>query len=109
MLRRGPGLLDQTVVGGKTAPYPNSARFCPCLPSEFVEWATDPAFRCLPPGAVLSFLISEHGLKQADLPEIRSQGVVSEVLSGKRKLNLRQIQLLSERFNLSPVVFIGKL
>jgi HTH-type transcriptional regulator/antitoxin HigA len=59
------------------------------------------------PVAVLSFLISEHGLKQADLPEIGSQGVVSEVLSGKRKLNLRQIQLLSERFKVSPEVFIG--
>ena len=59
------------------------------------------------PVAVLSFLMSEHGLKQTDLSEIGSQGVVSEVLSGKRKLNLRQIQLLAHRFNVSPEVFIG--
>jgi len=59
------------------------------------------------PVAVLSFLMSEHGLKQTDLSEIGSQGVVSEVLSGKRKLNLRQIQLLARRFNVSPEVFIG--
>ena len=59
------------------------------------------------PVAVLSFLMSEHGLKQTGLSEIGSQGVVSEVLSGKRKLNLRQIQLLARRFNVSPEVFIG--
>ena len=59
------------------------------------------------PVSVLSFLMSEHGLKQTDLSEIGSQGVVSEVLSGKRKLNLRQIQLLARRFNVSPEVFIG--
>ena len=31
----------------------------------------------------------EHGLKQVDMKEIGSQGVVSEVLSGKRSLNSR--------------------
>ena len=39
-------------------------------------------------------------------PEIGSQGVVSEVLSGKQDLNLRQIQALSQRFHVSPAVFI---
>lgn len=61
------------------------------------------------PVAVLNFLMSEHGLKQIDLPEIGSQGVVSELLSGKRKLNLRQIKLLARRFHVSPEVFIGTL
>ncbi|MEO1801157.1 MAG: transcriptional regulator, partial [Cyanobacteria bacterium J06629_2] len=40
-----------------------------------------------------------------DLSEIGSQGVVSEILSGKRKLNVRQIQLLAERFHVSPATF----
>ena len=51
-------------------------------------------------------LIEEHGLKQSELPEIGSQGVISEILSGKRQLNVRQIKLLSKRFNVSPVVFM---
>ena len=51
-------------------------------------------------------LIQEHGLKQSELPEIGSQGVISEILSGKRQLNVRQIKLLSKRFNVSPVVFM---
>jgi len=58
------------------------------------------------PVAVLNALMKEHGLKQSDLLEIGSQGVVSEILSGKRQMNLRQIKILSERFKVSPAVFI---
>ena len=54
----------------------------------------------------LKTLMEEHGLKQSDLPEIGSQGVVSEIISGKRQLNVRQLKLLSERFKVSPVVFV---
>jgi HTH-type transcriptional regulator/antitoxin HigA len=55
---------------------------------------------------VLKTLMEEHGLTQSDLPEIGSQGVVSEIISGKRQLNVRQLKLLSERFKVSPVVFV---
>ena len=54
----------------------------------------------------LKALMEEHGLKQSDLSEIGSQGVVSEILSGKRQLNVRQIKILSKRFKVSPAVFI---
>ena len=50
--------------------------------------------------------MEEHELTQSDLPEVGSQGVVSEILSGKRKLNIRQIHALSERFGVSPSVFV---
>ncbi len=58
------------------------------------------------PMDTLNTLMEEHGLKQSDLSEIGSQGVLSEILSGKRQLNVRQIKLLSKRFNVSPAVFI---
>jgi HTH-type transcriptional regulator/antitoxin HigA len=58
------------------------------------------------PVGVLKFLMDEHGLKQSDLSEIGSQGVVSEVLNGKRELNVRQLKALSRRFNVSPAVFL---
>lgn len=58
------------------------------------------------PTAVLKFLMREHGLRQSDLPEIGSQGVVSEVLAGKRELNRRQIKQLAMRFGVSPAAFI---
>ena len=53
----------------------------------------------------LRFLMEEHNLTQSELPEVGSQGVVSEILGGKRVLNVRQICALSERFGVSPAVF----
>jgi HTH-type transcriptional regulator/antitoxin HigA len=55
---------------------------------------------------VLQFLMEREGLRQADLPEIGSQGVVSEILRGKRDLNARQIRALGERFGVSPATFL---
>jgi len=54
----------------------------------------------------LRFLIEQHGLKQIDLHEIGSQGVVSEILAGKRELNIRQVRALGERFGVSPATFV---
>ena len=63
------------------------------------EMETDPI-------ETLRWLMTEHELKQADLTDIGSQGVVSEILSGKRQLNIRQVKQLSKRFNVSPSVFL---
>ncbi|WP_242209626.1 MULTISPECIES: transcriptional regulator [unclassified Pseudomonas] len=54
---------------------------------------------------VLGYMMREHGLTQSDLPGVGTQSVVSEILSGKRKLNLRQIRWLAERFNVPIDVF----
>jgi HTH-type transcriptional regulator / antitoxin HigA len=56
--------------------------------------------------AALAFLMEEYRLRQVDLPEIGSQGVVSEMLNVRRQLNVRQIRLLAKRFNVTPAVFI---
>lgn len=58
------------------------------------------------PAGALKFLMEEHHLKQSDLKEIGSQGVISEIFSGKSQLNIRQIKALSKRFNVPPSVFI---
>ena len=55
---------------------------------------------------MLRYLMEEHDLAQSDLPEVGSQGVVSELLRGKRELNVRQIRALAKRFHVSPAVFI---
>lgn len=55
---------------------------------------------------ILRFFMTEHELTQSDLPEVGSQGVVSEILSGKRELNIRQVRALAERFHVSPAVFV---
>ncbi len=58
------------------------------------------------PDEVLKYLMQEHGLRQSDLKEIGSQGVVSEILTGKRILNIEQIKKISNKFHVSPLVFI---
>ena len=55
---------------------------------------------------VLRFLMDEHGLTQSGLPEIGSQGVVSEILNGRRELNVRQIRALGMKFKVSAAVFV---
>lgn len=54
----------------------------------------------------LRYLMREHGLNQGDLPEVGTQSVISEILSGKRQINLRQVRQLSERFSVPMEVFI---
>jgi len=57
------------------------------------------------PSEVLRELTSRRQLKQTDVPEIGSQGVVSEILNGKRELNARQIAAASHLFGVSPAAF----
>ena len=53
----------------------------------------------------LGFLMAQHGLRQSDLPEIGNQAKVSEILSGKRAINLRQAQALAKRFRVGIELF----
>ncbi len=55
---------------------------------------------------ILRFLMDENGLTQSDLPEVGSQGVVSEILNNKRELNVRQIRILAKKFKVSPAAFV---
>jgi HTH-type transcriptional regulator/antitoxin HigA len=55
---------------------------------------------------VLRYLMDEHGLTQSELPEVGSQGVVSEILSGKRELNVRQVRALAKRFGVAAGAFV---
>jgi HTH-type transcriptional regulator/antitoxin HigA len=54
----------------------------------------------------LRFLMEQHGLKQSDLSDIGSQGVISEILTGKRELNVRQVRALCDRFGVSAATFV---
>ncbi|EKB9378521.1 transcriptional regulator [Pseudomonas aeruginosa] len=55
---------------------------------------------------VLRFLMTEHQLTQSDLPEIGAQSVVSEILGGRRQLNVRHIRALTQRFNVPADIFL---
>ena len=49
----------------------------------------------------------KNGLRQSDLPEVGSQGVMSEVLAGKRRLNARQVKALAQRFKVAAEVLLA--
>lgn len=53
------------------------------------------------------YLMEAHGVGQADMPEVASQGVVSELLRGIRDLNVRQVRALATRFNVPAQVFLA--
>jgi HTH-type transcriptional regulator/antitoxin HigA len=60
------------------------------------------------PVSVIRFMMDQHGLQQKDLvSEFGTKSIVSEVLSGKRKLTVDHIQKLSWRFHVSPEVFLA--
>ena len=52
------------------------------------------------------FFMARDNLRQQDLPEIGNKAKVSEALSGRRAINLRQAKALSERFNVDLSLFV---
>jgi HTH-type transcriptional regulator/antitoxin HigA len=61
------------------------------------------------PIEALKFIMEQKDLKQKDLAEILGyRSRVSEVLSGKRKLNLEMIRRLHEKLNISYETLMGR-
>jgi len=59
------------------------------------------------PVEILRFLIEENSLKQKDLlPVFGSEGIISEILKGKRGITAKHAKLLGEFFSVSPELFI---
>jgi HTH-type transcriptional regulator / antitoxin HigA len=60
------------------------------------------------PLEILKELMSERSLKQKDLlPVFGSQGIASEVLSGKRSISKAQAKALGDFFRVSPTLFLS--
>lgn len=71
--------------------------------------AYDEARRPIPRGDgldVLRYLMREHDLTEADLPEVGPPALVSELLNGQRELGLHHIRALSKHFDVPPDVFL---
>jgi len=65
------------------------------------------ALRKATPIESLTELMQAHGLKQKDLVDIfGTPSIVSEVLNGKRRLTTEHIRRLSERFQVTPELFL---
>lgn len=60
------------------------------------------------PRAVLRLLMEQNGLKQTDLKaELGGQPVVSAILAGRRRINVKQARSLADRFHVSPAAFVA--
>ncbi len=56
---------------------------------------------------IIKFMMTENNLKQKDLVGILGgKSAVSEILSGKRTLNLKHIKKLAEKFHVKPATFV---
>ena len=59
------------------------------------------------PLSVLHHLMEARGIRQKDLEGIiKSKGVVSEMVNGKRSISKRQAKALGDFFGVSPALFI---
>lgn len=58
------------------------------------------------PSESLRLLMAEHGLKQTDLSDLVSQGVLSQILAGKRGVSKKLAHRLAERFAVPITVFV---
>ena len=54
----------------------------------------------------LRWFMERDQLRQGDLPEIGNQAKVSEILSGRRAMNLRQARALATRFGVPLEFFV---
>src|SRR5258708_13805954 len=94
---------------GKGKLSPEEARLLDLLTTliEDFEEKAYPMGNASNPAVALRELMSEHELKQTDMLEIfGSQGVVSQVLNGKREISKSQARKLSARFRLPVDMFI---
>ena len=59
------------------------------------------------PHEILRFLVEENKMKQKELlPIFGSEGIISEVLNGKRGITAKHAKSLGEFFKVSPELFI---
>ena len=55
---------------------------------------------------VLRFLMDEHELTAADLPELGDAQQVEDLLAGRRELSIDNVKQLAKRFDVSPTTFL---
>ncbi|CCG87616.1 helix-turn-helix domain-containing protein [Erwinia piriflorinigrans] len=60
------------------------------------------------PGEVLSVLMKDRGIRQVDLQHIATQSVISDIINGKRAMNVSQIKGLAKFFRVPVDMFIGQ-
>jgi HTH-type transcriptional regulator/antitoxin HigA len=59
---------------------------------------------------MLAYLIESHGVKQGDVAARTglADSTISEILAGKRKMNVKHIEALARFFKVEPAVFLDE-
>ena len=99
--------LDAVLDAGgadENNPLANLAAMLGDLVSDY-EQAHHPMPPAMDAVDVLRWFMARDGLRQCDVPEIGNQAKVSEVLCGRRLLNLRQAKALAARFGVPLEMF----
>ncbi len=76
---------------------------------ELVEEFEDKAYPIgdVPPSEMLKFILKQRGMKQKELlPVFGSEGIISEILNGKRIITSGHARKLAEFFNVSVELFV---
>ena len=55
---------------------------------------------------MMQFLMEEHQLGLADLPDLGTPEMILAILNGQQDLTVKQLKSLSTRFQVSPTIFI---
>jgi len=55
---------------------------------------------------ILTFLMDQNNHRQVDLYDIAAKSDISNILSGKRKLNINHIKKLCKKYNVSSDIFL---
>ena len=101
------GALDAVLDAGgadENNPLAGLAAMLGDLVSDY-EQAHHPMPPAMDAVEVLRWFMARDGLRQCDVPEIGNQAKVSEVLCGRRLLNLRQAKALAARFGVPLEMF----
>ncbi|MBA2606744.1 MAG: helix-turn-helix domain-containing protein [Acidobacteriota bacterium] len=76
---------------------------------ELVEEFEDKAYPIgdVPPSEMLKFILEQRGMKQKELlPVFGSEGIISEILNGKRIITSGHARKLAKFFNVSVELFV---
>nr|WP_318383424.1 hypothetical protein [uncultured Enterobacter sp.] len=86
------------------------------IPATFAELIADRVYeyeqkhRVVPSvsqAEALAFFLKDRGLKQADLKEIATQSVISDIINRKRTMTLTQVKDFARYFNVPVETFFG--
>lgn len=106
--RLAEALIQLTIPSRKLSPEESRmAALLGHLIDDYERRSTEGKVRRFSPCERLSYLMEQHGLRQADLAGLLGgQSVVSAILAGKRRIHLEQARRLATRFGVSVDYFI---